>query len=566
MPATTDTLTFPPPVSPNDDSTPALRDILALCRSTGARRLVFHPGTYHFHPDRATESYLFISNNDEGLKHIAFPLFDFTDFEIDGGGAAFLFHGLVLPFVALRCTRLTLRNFSIDWSRSFHSEADVVAATSAHVDVRIPAAFPYKVHHGQLRFVHENGRLTAIRNILEFDPKRRETAFRVYDNYGIGERCRAEALDSGIVRLHAAFSTPLPSPGNRLVITSEGRHCPALTLDGCAEVRLQDVTLHHSGGMGVIAQHCRNLTLERTHVLPPPDGTRIVSTTADATHFVNCAGHIVIADCRFEQQMDDPVNVHGIYARIAARSVAGLVEIELKHHQQFGIDPVRVGDRVEFVDGHTLLATHTATVTGVERINRRFTRLMFDRPLPETVRVGDAVGNLDWNPDLTIRGTTVRANRARGFLISTAGKVIVENNHFHTPGAAILIAGDANHWFESGAVRDIVIRRNRFDQCNYGVWGRATIDINPEIEPSHRSGVRYHRNIAIEDNVFVAFDRRILRGHCIDGVRVQGNRVEFSTAYPALGAGAPVFDLTECSNVDISGNELAPEFQTPLAP
>lgn len=559
------TVTFACPTTPEADSTPALRDALARCRESGASRLVFAPGTYHFHPDRATETYLFVSNNDEGLKHIAFPLFDLTDFEVDGGGATFVFHGLILPFVALRSTRITLRNFSIDWSRSFHSEADVIDATSDHVDIRIPEAFPYRVDHGQLRFVHENGRLTRIRNILEFDSARRETAFQVFDNYGIGDRCRAETLATGLVRLHATFNTPLPRPGNRLVLTSEGRHCPGITLDACTDVQLIDVTLHHAGGMGVIAQHCRNITLERTCVTPPPDGGRMISTAADATHFVNCAGLIALIDCRFEQQMDDPVNVHGIYARISARPADCTVEIELKHYQQFGIDLARVGERIEFIDGRTLLTTHTATVTGVERLNRRFSRLTLDRPLPETVRIGDAVGNLDWNADLTIRSTTSRANRARGFLISTAGKVLIEDNVFHTPGAAILVAGDANHWFESGAVRDLVIRRNRFENCNYGVWGRAAIDINPEIETAQRAGVRYHHNITIEDNTFIAFDRRILRGHCVDGIRVCRNRIEFSTTYPARNPEAPAFDLTECSGVEISGNLLSPQFESPSA-
>ena len=65
---------------------------------------------------------------------------------------------------------------------------------------------------------------------------------------------------------------------------------------------------------------------------------------------------------------------------------------------------------------------------------------------------------------------------------------MVEDNHFHNPGAAILIAGDANYWFEAGAVRDVTIRNNHFDNCNYGVWGQACIEISPEIEPANRAG------------------------------------------------------------------------------
>lgn len=42
-------------------------------------------------------------------------------------------------------------------------------------------------------------------------------------------------------------------------------------------------------------------------------------------------------------------------------------------------------------------------------------------------------------------------------------KSIIEHNVFQNAGAAILIDGDSNNWFESGSTNDIIIRENKFD-------------------------------------------------------------------------------------------------------
>lgn len=555
------TLHFPAPAFAGEDCTPIVRRLLDEMRGRGARRLVFAPGTYHFHPDRAKETYLFVANNDEGLKRIVFPLEGLDGFEIDGGGAEFVFHGALVPVWVRGGGAVVLRNFSIEWATPFHGEAEVLGAEEAFVDARLSPGFRHEVVNGNLRLVYGDGRPPAgIRNVLEFDSRRRETACLANDNYGIGERWRAEALADGVVRLHAKFSAPLPKPGNVLALMPEGRHCPAIVLDDTAGARIEDVRIHHAGGMGVIAQRCRDVTLRRVNVRARESGPRLVATTADATHFVGCSGRVTVEDCEFVGQMDDPLNIHGVYARISRRLSDDTLEVELCHRQQLGFEVARPGEEIEVVDRRTLLTKHRSRVLAVERTNRRFAILRLENAPPTGVAPGDGLGNLDLQAELVFRRCFCAANRARGLLVSTAGSVLIEENRFHVPGAAVLIAGDSNFWFESGAVRDVAIRRNHFDNCNYGVWGRAAIDINPEIEPAHRAGVRYHRNIAIERNRFTAFDRRVVRGHCVDGLSIRGNRIEHSTAYPARGEGAPMFDLTECGGVTIDGNEVDPEF------
>ena len=110
------------------DTIPALKAALEQCRKSGAHKLVFPKGKYDFRPNRANEKYMFVSNNDEGLKRIAFPLIEMKDLEIDGQGSEFIFHGFICPFVLDHAKNITLKNFSIDFVRTFHSEARTIAS------------------------------------------------------------------------------------------------------------------------------------------------------------------------------------------------------------------------------------------------------------------------------------------------------------------------------------------------------------------------------------------------------------------------------------------------------
>ena len=84
----------------------------------------------------------------------------------------------------------------------------------------------------------------------------------------------------------------------------------------------------------------------------------------------------------------------------------------------------------------------------------------------------------------------------RGFLITTRRRVLVEDNEFlNTHMSAILVEDDARGWYESGCVRDMTIRGNRFIRC-----GEPVIHINPRNTVANDS---VHRNIRIENNEFV---------------------------------------------------------------
>ena len=94
---------------------------------------------------------------------------------------------------------------------------------------------------------------------------------------------------------------------------------------------------------------------------------------------------------------------------------------------------------------------------------------------------------------------------------------MVERNLFdHTSGTAILLCGDCNGWFETGACRNVLIRNNRFINAltNMFQFTEAVISIYPEIpDLEHQkniSMVEKEKGVVIEDNYFETFDRPVL--------------------------------------------------------
>ena len=551
--------TFRLEVGEGADFVLVLRDALKICRAEGVERLVLPEGTHHLYPQFAGEKYLFISNNDEGLKRIAFDLEGFENLEIDGRGSLLIFHGFILPFVISRSANITVRNLRIDWDRTFHTEAIVVADGGSYLDLRIGEESPYRVEHGKLLLTGDDGYVYKITNALEFDVARRETAFKVYDNYDIGRHHRAEEVSPGVVRFFAEFKEPRPQVGNVFALIDEDRRCPGITISRSANILIEGVTIHHAGGMGFIGQLSSDVTLRHCAVKPPPNSRRMISTRADATHFVCCRGHILLEDCEFSHQLDDPGNFHNVYTPIVQRLSERSVIVRLKHFQQRGLEPYVPGHLVEFVKSASLEQDSGYELARVEVLNRDHTLLEFAESLPAHIGKDWAAGSLHWVADVTVRRTKVHSNRARGYLVTSGGKALFEENYFHSPGAAILIEGDADYWYEAGAVSDLVVRNNVFDNCNYGVWGRATIDINPQIKPEHRQAQRFHHNIRIEGNEFRTFHPEILKAHCVNGLAFRGNSIRFTNDYPCAEKLEPHLDWAHCSRVDISNNVVENE-------
>lgn len=550
-----------PPPGEATDCVPLLRDALRRAPTEGGR-LVFAPGTYHFFPERAFEKYAQISNHESGLRRIAFPLIGLRDVEIDGGGATFIMHGMITPFLLERTERATIKRLAINWAQPFHLQGTVVAVDAAHqaFELDVLPASNARVEKGQL--VYGYGEVPGPRGWrwgldLNYwmDPVTHAAAKVLPGIAAWNPKLKrpAEITELAPHRFRLAHAaSPLPEVGT--IYISKGnpnRFAPAIVITQAKDVRVEDVTVHHASGMAVLGQHTENITLRSVRVTPSTRLPLEVSVIADATHFIYCRGTILVEDCLFERMLDDAINVHGIYVIVGDRLSPTAVGVFLSHPQQLGFEFAQPGDVMRFSRRETLLDYGERTVKSVQRVNEEYSIVEFTEPLDGFLQPDSRIENATWQADLTFRRNIVRNNRARSVLVTTRGKVLIEENTFErSSGTVILMEGDAYSWHESGQVADVTIRRNTF----IGHSPKAPlIQISPRQPGETRLQPPYHRNIRILDNTFRVVHPLVLNANRAANVRFEGNRVEPLEPGRPLAKGES-FHFRASENVTITGN------------
>jgi hypothetical protein len=322
-------------------------------------------------------------------------------------------------------------------------------------------------------------------------------------------------------------------------------------------VTIENVDLFHSAGLGLLAQFTENLTVRGFRAVPSP-ARRVLSGHDDGVHVSNCRGHVLIERSRFHGLMDDPVNVHGTSVRIVGRPAPDRLLCRFMHEQSTGMTWGRPGDKVGFIEHRSMRTVGEGTVTGFEARDRDTFEVRLEAPVPDGIVVGDALENLTWSPDVTIRDNAFESNRARGVLVSTPGRVLIERNRFDSSGSAILIAGDANYWYESGAVRDVTIRGNVFGPACLSspyLFGEGIVSILPEI-PDPDPAFPFHRNVRIEDNEFHPSDTPVLYAKSVDGLSFSGNRLARSQHHQPVHARKATLTFEACRRVRVDGNRF----------
>lgn len=536
--------------------------------------LVLAPGRYDFYPDDAVRREYYVSNHDQSQpKCVGIPLEDLHDFTLDGRGAELVFHGSMMPLSLVRSTGCTLRNFSIDFDNPHITQITITENTPEQGTTFRPAPWVrYQVKEDGSFWAKGDDWANRPQYGIAFEGDTRHIVYGTSDLY-----CpisKVQQNEDGTLRVPGWHDARL-KPGTVIALRGWGRPAPGIFMTHDKDTWLQNVRVHYAEGMGLMAQMCENITLDGFGVcLKGKDDPRYFTTQADATHFSGCRGKVISLNGLYEGMMDDAINVHGTYLKVVKRVDDHTLEARYMHHQSWGFDWGYVGDRVQFVrsstmellDGQneiaeitTLDPSPTASSRGMDGVHTF--RLRFKKPVPAEVgsEQGYGIENLTWTPSVRFAGNTVRNNRARGALFSTPRRVVAEDNLFdHTSGCAILLCGDCNGWYETGACRDVTIRRNRFinSLTSQFQFTSAVISIYPEIPNLEGQTRLFHGGgsksaIRIEDNVFETFDFPILYAKSVDGLLYRKNKVITNQDYPRYHWNKSNFLLHNVSNVRI---------------
>ncbi|MFC7293078.1 hypothetical protein [Hirschia litorea] len=563
------------PTKPRADATQALVSAIADAIQNNKSEIILPAGELHFWPDHGVKEVLSISNNDDVENAIAGPIDGAKNLTLRGQNTSLIFHGQITPFLIRNSSNITLANLSIDWEVPFHVEANVTSIDpqGKWIELDVPEPYQYEIRDGEFVFKGEGFEQVTTKRVMHFNRERRETEYMHHTaNIGTGgpdavrARFKLEALSPRRFRV-SSKQGKLPRPpklGNVLTLMPPIRMCPAVFLEDSKNVTFKNVTIHHSGCMGIIAQTCENITLQNSHVIP--SGNRYISTCVDATHFVNCSGTVTVENGNFSNHIDDALNIHGTYGKIIERIDSKTIKCQFAHFQQYGVRNFRDGDKVSIADGTNVNVYLETVISKVEYVSGQYFTIKFEHDLPSNLALGDVVNNLSRQANLIYRGNSVSKNRARGILISTFGTVLVEDNYFHSQGAAIRISGGVDHWYESGPVSQVMIRNNEFDHCSYNKKGEPLITVICVDAEDKTSTKPYHDTVAITGNTF-----RTEHGDFVDAYRVGNLIFENNTIIvePYQDANAHTqtpFELEAIGNHSIKNNTITgyswPVFET----
>ncbi len=517
--------------------------------------LLFEPGIYTIGAEQCQTRSWFISNHDQvNPRKVFLPIENIQNLNINAQGAFFNLQGRILLTGIWASEDITLNRLTMDYETPPITQVEFLAvdAKAKTVTFRPIEGTQTELKGTRLHFKGYDFRNSPGYGIL-FE-KNGRIAYRTSDcPFNLG---RVEAHPDGTFTAqncaHAAFK-----PGQFMALRDWSRPAPGIVVSDSKGLSFNDVTVHYADGMGLIAQNTENISLTNFNVVPNKAKGRCFSTQADATHFSSCWGGINSRSGRYVGMMDDAINVHGTYLKVQKRMDEKTLECAYMHHQTFGINWGAENEKVTFVRSRTMerIEGSDNVLAHVEKVNDKVLRLTFKQPLPDTVDPAKGalgIENLTRTPRVYFVTNVIANNRARGALFSTPRSVDCSWNVFdHVSGSAIVLCGDCNGWYETGACTDVMIRHNIFLNALTSPFQftEAVISIYPEIPEFDKQTKPFHSGITICDNVFVAFDKPLIYAKSVEGMKIFNNTLTRSSDYKPYLRRQSWLTLEKCHNV-----------------
>lgn len=533
-----------------------------LASSNSETEFVLEPGRYDFYAENAELRDYYLSNSDIiNPRRLSLQLCGMNHVVFNGNGAELVFHGQTMPFTVDNSSNIIIKNLTIDWEIPLTAEGTITAATSSYIDVNIDRQyFPYEVENNTLFFIGEDWKEPVWQwGNTEFDVHTHKVAYRMGDTF---PQTTQEQLPNGLVRFYGDFKR-IPNIGNILVLRHNKRIHAGIFMQNSTDIAIENVTVHSTGGLGMLAQFCTNLRFRRIKMIPNTKrGRQFTSGHDDGIHLTANKGKITVEECYFSGLMDDPLNLHGVATRIKHVASKYTLHSEFAHEQSQGFEHwAQPGQKVALLHAQDLSRAGVLNVKRFTLLNSAEFEIEFDEPIPECIAAGDSMENLTCTAELVCQNNYFGSCRARGILIATPKPVLIQNNVFESAGAAILIAGDANYWYESGNCQDVTIRHNHFADCcltSSYLGGEAIISIHPEVEHPVKEKP-FHRNIVIENNVVQTSDAPVLYALSTQNLRFTSNRIIRSNTYLPWNRQKEMLRFEFCSQVAVQNNLLIGE-------
>ncbi len=537
------------------DAVPAITQALADAAKYESAVVRFPQGRIDLWPAQAAKRELYVSNATESdslskVKNVGILLENMSNITLEGDETIIMSHGKMVHLANINSRNITVKNIGFDYERPSMSEFTILGVTDDNALVKVHRDSRYSVIDQKVVWYGEGWKSGKLHTI-KFDPDL-ETMYYFRDP--AFENAVATDLGNGQIQFQGVFTNVGLIKGDVLTMRDTYRDCLGVLNHFSENLTFENIGFHYMHGLGMVSQFSKDIKVNKLTAKPRPDSGRIIAGFADFLHFSGCYGEISIENSLFSGSHDDPVNVHGTHLRVVDHE-GDKIKVRFMHHQTWNLMAFEEGDAIGYVDNENLLVYNKAVVKKVTKLSERELELQLDRPVPKELKEKHCVENLTKTPELIVRNNRFEHTNTRGLLVTTRKKVLIEGNIFFRNGMhAILIANDCNSWYESGAVKDVTIRNNKFIECGYNSFPNTyPIAIMPETYNFDKNQY-VHSNISIVDNEFTIFGPPLLFARATENITFEGNKVRKSDQKNFPISNRPMFFLEHCDDVNIRSN------------
>lgn len=490
----------------------------------GEKRIIFEKGEYFLSSEYSPKPELYITNTigekewksgEKPHSNVAgMYLEGIDDLVVDGGGSVFTIDGQMTNVVVSRCSKVTLKNFTLRTLSPDMHEFKVVKKGFGYVDYALDKDSSYVNEKGKWYFTGtdykvpfdgDKARAFWIGRVDADDPDTiRRVSHPLMGTYALRE------LEKGVFRAYLLFRQHMRK-GDRFYIFDVRRKFAGIFVERCKDISVENIAQRFNYSLAVVCQDTENFNLSGCEFAPEKGGL-LMASVADFVQICMCRGLVSINDNYFEGSGDDCLNVHGIHFPVTKRE-GNKITVEFAHPQSYGFNPLRAGDKIRFVNPVTLLGDKYTTVLASEAVSKKEIVLTVE---DASAAEGMVVEDVSALPDLDFSRNTMNRIITRGILVTTGGKVRIADNKFlSTSMHSLLISDDAKSWYESGSVSDVTVENNYFGKCpQYNIY----------IKPENSVHAGYvHKNIRIRGNVFDSTGAGGIFVKSSEGVVVEGN-------------------------------------------
>lgn len=586
------------------DSTKAIAAALKEAKKIkGPVTLDFPKGEYHFYKENATKKMVHTSNTSSlsnPNKWISILIEEQKNLTLDGNDSKFIMHGDVMAIAVIGSKNITLKNYVLDYKDADTVDLTVIGHGNGvdgkpYTDIYVPENYNYQISKDKKHITWQGdidsktgkpyweGRDTfgAYLVIYKGYDQTVSRHQKFVDGKNISDPFNGVSTieDIGENALRFTYETTRPEDqeeGNIYLLTNSAqRRTVGAFFWESEKVHVQNIDVHYLSGFGWLVQMSKDIEFNSVNFLPRFGSGKYTTSNADQIHAAGVSGYMNVINCNFSMSHDDPINIHGTYMRVEEVIDNKTLKMAYINSQQGGFQQFHQGDKVMFYSrsylelpeglnekttfkvassigpGEDYNKTTLDWRTEIVTFEKEFDKALLEQ-LTEKIQVnrgGDwkteplyVAENVTYTPTVTIKGNKMKSIPTRGILTTTRKPVIIEDNIFENMTMAnIYLSNDADYWYESGPIRNMIIRNNEFfirptGQTEWGnvsgifvdpvivrPWNWRKLDGSPSDPPKTDDLV--HRNITIDGNTFHMANDNVVTAESVQGMKITNNRI-----------------------------------------